>query len=83
MVELVFARVYVSPSFDGARLSMLDLDYRGSRGYAAIGELLSYRHMGGKDLTDYVDASAYLVAEHGVDPVRIGLYGGSYGGLLR
>jgi dipeptidyl aminopeptidase/acylaminoacyl peptidase len=29
-----------------------------------------------------VDAAKYLVAEHGVDPKRIGLYGGSYGGFI-
>jgi dipeptidyl aminopeptidase/acylaminoacyl peptidase len=38
--------------------------------------------MGGKDLTDQVDAVKYLIAEHGVDPKRVGLYGGSYGGFI-
>ena len=38
--------------------------------------------MGGKDLDDIVDAAKYVVAEHGVDPKKIGLYGGSYGGFL-
>ena len=38
--------------------------------------------MGGKDLTDHVDAVNYLVKEYGVDAKRIGLYGGSYGGFI-
>jgi dipeptidyl aminopeptidase/acylaminoacyl peptidase len=38
--------------------------------------------MGGKDLTDHVDAVQYLVREHGVDPKRVGIYGGSYGGFI-
>ena len=38
--------------------------------------------MGGKDLTDHVDAAKWLVSEYGVDPKRIGLYGGSYGGFI-
>src|SRR5437764_14931936 len=38
--------------------------------------------MGGKDLTEQVDAAQYLIREHGVDAKRIGLYGGSYGGFI-
>jgi dipeptidyl aminopeptidase/acylaminoacyl peptidase len=38
--------------------------------------------MGGKDLDDHVDAARYLAAEHGVDPRRVGIYGGSYGGFI-
>jgi len=29
-----------------------------------------------------VDAARYLVSQHGVDPKRIGVYGGSYGGFI-
>jgi dipeptidyl aminopeptidase/acylaminoacyl peptidase len=38
--------------------------------------------MGGKDLDDTVDAAKYLVQTEKVDPKRIGLYGGSYGGFI-
>jgi dipeptidyl aminopeptidase/acylaminoacyl peptidase len=38
--------------------------------------------MGGKDLNDEVDGAAWLVQNHGIDPKRIGLYGGSYGGFM-
>ncbi len=61
---------------------VLDVDYRGSAGYGRDWRTGIYRYMGGKDLSDHVDAAKYLAAEHGVDPTRIGLYGGSYGGFI-
>jgi dipeptidyl aminopeptidase/acylaminoacyl peptidase len=61
---------------------VFDIDYRGSAGYGRDWRTGIYRHMGGKDLTDHVDAVNYLVKEHGVDATRIGLYGGSYGGFI-
>ena len=61
---------------------VFDIDYRGSAGYGRDWRTGIYRHMGGKDLTDHVDAVNYLVKEHGVDPKRVGLYGGSYGGFI-
>jgi dipeptidyl aminopeptidase/acylaminoacyl peptidase len=38
--------------------------------------------MGGKDLTDQVDGVKYLIAHEGVEPGRVGIYGGSYGGFI-
>jgi dipeptidyl aminopeptidase/acylaminoacyl peptidase len=38
--------------------------------------------MGGKDLSDHVDAARWMVANEGVDANRVGLYGGSYGGFI-
>jgi len=61
---------------------VMDVDYRASAGYGRDWRAGIYRHMGGKDLSDHVDAAQYLVAEHGVDPKRVGLYGGSYGGFI-
>ena len=61
---------------------VLDIDYRGSAGYGRDWRTGIYRHMGGKDLTDHADAVKYLVNEFGVDPKRVGLYGGSYGGFI-
>lgn len=61
---------------------VLDLDYRGSAGHGRNWRTAIYRHMGGKDLDDQVDAARWLVAEHGVDAKRIGIYGGSYGGFI-
>lgn len=62
--------------------AVLDIDYRGSAGYGRDWRTGIYRFMGGKDLTDHVDAVDYLVKEHGVDAKRVGLYGGSYGGFI-
>jgi dipeptidyl aminopeptidase/acylaminoacyl peptidase len=61
---------------------VLDIDYRGSRGYGRDWRTAIYRHMGGKDLEDNVDAARWLVKTEGVDPKRIGIYGGSYGGFI-
>ncbi|MCU0405065.1 MAG: prolyl oligopeptidase family serine peptidase, partial [Chitinophagaceae bacterium] len=65
-----------------AGYTVLDIDYRGSAGYGRDWRTGIYRHMGGKDLDDHVDAADYLVKNHGVDPARIGIYGGSYGGFI-
>ncbi len=61
---------------------VLDVDYRGSAGYGRDWRTAIYRHMGGKDLDDQVDAVRWAVKEHGVDPKRVGIYGGSYGGFI-
>jgi dipeptidyl aminopeptidase/acylaminoacyl peptidase len=61
---------------------VMDIDYRGSAGYGRDWRTAIYRHMGGKDLTDNVDGANYLVKNFGVDPKRIGVYGGSYGGFI-
>ncbi len=62
--------------------TVLDVDYRGSRGYGRDWRTAIYRHMGGKDLDDQIDAARWLVSQHGADPKRIGVYGGSYGGFI-
>ena len=61
---------------------VMDVDYRGSAGYGRNWRTAVYEHMGGKDLDDIVDAARYLVSQHGVNPKKIGLYGGSYGGFI-
>ncbi len=61
---------------------VMDIDYRGSAGDGRDWRTGIYRHMGGKDLTDHVDAVNYLVKNYGVNPAHVGLYGGSYGGFI-
>lgn len=61
---------------------VLDIDYRGSAGYGRDWRTGIYRHMGGKDLSDHVDAVNFLVKNHGVNPANVGVYGGSYGGFI-
>ena len=65
-----------------AGYTVLDLDYRGSSGYGRDCRTDIYRAMGGKDIDSAVSAAKWLAANHGVDPRRIGIYGGSYGGFF-
>lgn len=62
--------------------TVIDIDYRGSAGYGRDWRTGIYRHMGGKDLSDQVDGVKYLVENHGINPEKIGIYGGSYGGFI-
>ena len=62
--------------------TVLDMDYRASAGYGRDWRTGIYRFMGGKDLTDNVDGAKWLVEKYNIDPRRIGVYGGSYGGFI-
>ncbi len=61
---------------------VMDIDYRGSAGYGRDWRTGIYRNMGGKDLSDNVDAINYLKENYKIDANKVGLYGGSYGGFL-
>ena len=75
--EYMFDHILMDHGF-----TVIDVDYRGSAGYGRDWRTAIYEHMGGKDLDDIVDAAHYLVADQGVDPKRIGVFGGSYGGFI-
>jgi dipeptidyl aminopeptidase/acylaminoacyl peptidase len=78
-----YPREYMFNQFLASKgYTVLDLDYRGSAGYGRDWRTAIYRHMGGRDLQDQVDASKYLAQTIHVDPKRIGIYGGSYGGFI-
>ncbi|AFK03664.1 peptidase S9 prolyl oligopeptidase active site domain protein [Emticicia oligotrophica DSM 17448] len=62
--------------------TVLDIDYRASAGYGRDHRTGIYRFMGGKDLEDNVDGAKLLVSKYGIDPKKIGIYGGSYGGFI-
>ncbi|MGM0946148.1 MAG: prolyl oligopeptidase family serine peptidase [Bacteroidota bacterium] len=62
--------------------TVLDIDYRASAGYGRDWRTGIYRHMGGKDLSDQTDGAKHLIDNYGVDPDKIGIYGGSYGGFI-
>jgi dipeptidyl aminopeptidase/acylaminoacyl peptidase len=62
--------------------TVLDLDYRASAGYGRDWRTGIYQFMGGKDLTDNLDGAKFLIDQHDIDPKRIGIYGGSYGGFI-
>ncbi|RCS28693.1 S9 family peptidase [Rhodanobacter denitrificans] len=61
---------------------VLDMDYRASEGYGRAWRTAIYRQMGHPELEDLLDGKAWLVKNHGVDPRRVGIYGGSYGGFM-
>ena len=61
---------------------VLDVDYRASEGYGSAWRTAIYRQMGHPELEDLLDGKAWLVKNHGVDPKRVGIYGGSYGGFM-
>ncbi len=78
-----YYREYMFHHFLAAQgYTVLDIDYRGSAGYGRDWRTAIYRHMGGKDLTDQIDGADYLVRAEGIDPDRLGIYGGSYGGFI-
>jgi dipeptidyl aminopeptidase/acylaminoacyl peptidase len=61
---------------------VLDMDYRGSAGYGRAWRTAIYRDMGHPEVEDLQDGVAWLAANKSVDPKRVGVYGGSYGGFL-
>ena len=78
-----YPREYMFNQFLASKgYTVLDLDYRGSDGYGRDWRTAIYRHMGGRDLQDQVDASRWIGTNLRIGPERIGLYGGSYGGFI-
>lgn len=55
---------------------------RGSTGYGAKFQEANHQDLGGGDLKDEVYAAHFLVDTGYVDPHRIGITGGSYGGFM-
>ena len=61
---------------------VVDVDYRGSAGYGRDFRGDVQGHLGGKDLDDIHEVLDELTERGIVDPKRVGLYGGSYGGFM-
>ncbi|MEP6549365.1 MAG: prolyl oligopeptidase family serine peptidase [Gammaproteobacteria bacterium] len=61
---------------------VLDMDYRASAGYGRDWRTAIYRQMGHPELEDLLDGKKWLAEQASVDPKRVGLYGGSYGGFM-
>lgn len=57
-------------------------NFRGSTGYGQKFQDANYKDLGGGDLKDTVAAKTFLVASGYVDPKRVGIFGGSYGGFM-
>jgi dipeptidyl aminopeptidase/acylaminoacyl peptidase len=61
---------------------VLDMDYRGSAGYGRDWRTAIYQHMGHPEVEDIEDGAHWLQQKYHVDPNRMGVYGGSYGGFM-
>jgi dipeptidyl aminopeptidase/acylaminoacyl peptidase len=62
---------------------VLSVNYRSGIGYGMeFREALSYGASGASEYNDVVGAGRYLASRSDVDPKRIALWGGSYGGFL-
>ncbi len=62
-------------------IAVLATNIRGSSGYGKSYQKLIHRDFGGDDLKDFEAAAKYLQSLPWVDPKRIGVFGGSYGGF--
>ena len=62
---------------------VLSVNYRSGVGYGEqFREALHYGATGGSEFSDVIGAGLYLRSRADVDPERIGVWGGSYGGYL-
>jgi len=62
---------------------VLSVNYRSGIGYGLeFREALNYGATGGAEFNDVMGAGLYMKSRAEVDPARIGLWGGSYGGYL-
>ncbi len=61
---------------------VIDMDYRGSKGYGRNWRTAIYRNMGHPEIEDLRDGVNWMVKNMNVAPGRVGVYGGSYGGFL-
>lgn len=62
---------------------VLSVNFRSGIGYGTdFREALRYGPTGASDFNDVLGANAYLRTRGDVDPARIGVWGGSYGGYL-
>lgn len=60
----------------------IEPNVRGSTGYGMEFQKANYKDLGGGDLQDEVHAARFLQATGYVDPKKIGITGGSYGGFM-
>ncbi len=79
----------ITDSFSKTALALASRGYvciapnvRGSTGYGMEFQKANYKDLGGGDLQDEVYAAKFLAATGFVDPQKIGITGGSYGGYM-
>jgi dipeptidyl aminopeptidase/acylaminoacyl peptidase len=69
-------------AFVDAGYAVVRVNYRGSTGYGAAWRDALHRRLGFIELEDVTAVRARLVADGLVDPDRVGIVGGSWGGFL-
>jgi dipeptidyl aminopeptidase/acylaminoacyl peptidase len=62
--------------------AVLAVNNRGSSGYGKSFYKMDNRNHGDKDLKDCVWGKKWLAQQSYIDPAKIGIYGGSYGGFM-
>jgi len=68
--------------FAGAGYMVLAPNFRGSTGYGKAFQALNRRDWGGASFRDIVAGSDHLIGLGNVDPTRISVVGGSFGGFM-
>jgi dipeptidyl aminopeptidase/acylaminoacyl peptidase len=67
----------------GKEYLVLYLNYRASTGYGVYFAMEGFMDPAGKEFDDIADGIDWAVREKGADPKRVGMAGGSYGGMPR
>ena len=79
-----YSNAYAMNQYLAARgFVVLSVNYRSGIGYGLnFREALNFGNSGGSEFNDVMGAGLYMAARADVDPRRIGVWGGSYGGYL-
>jgi len=79
-----YSHAYAMNQYLAARgFVVLSVNYRSGTGYGLnFREALNFGNAGGSDYNDVKGAGLYMAGRTDVDPRRIGVWGGSYGGYL-
>jgi dipeptidyl aminopeptidase/acylaminoacyl peptidase len=79
-----YSNAYAMNQYLAARgFIVLSVNYRSGTGYGLnFREALNFGNAGGSEFNDVMGAGLYMAARADVDPKRIGVWGGSYGGYL-
>ncbi len=62
--------------------AVLAPNFRGSSGYGHAFAIANFRDLGGGDFRDIMHGVDYVIAQGWVDPEKLGIFGGSYGGYM-
>ncbi len=80
--QYVYGWDIVAQYFIAKGYTFLAPNYRGSTGYGVEYEHANYNNWGIGDMQDCLHAAGFLRSLPGIDPERIGIMGGSYGGYM-